>query len=149
MQGGHDLVIKFFVAWFLVAATVTIHAAGLGVVLNRVMRPQALQNSGFRQVTWLIIRAAWWLILIHLAEIAVWGLFYWWRQCLPDAESAFYFAGVTYTTVGYGDLVLPREWRMLAPVEAMTGILMCGLSTGFFFALVNRLYRHKLTTDKC
>jgi len=40
--------------------------------------------------------------------------------------------------VGYGDLVLTKPWRMLAPLEAMTGILMCGLSTGLFFALVSR-----------
>jgi hypothetical protein len=30
----------------------------------------------------------------------VWGLFYLWRGCLPDAEVAFYFSAVTYTTLG-------------------------------------------------
>ena len=68
----------------------------------------------------------------------MWALFYWWQKCLPDAESSFYFSGVTYTTVGYGDLVLPKEWRLLGPVEGLTGILMCGLSTGFFFAVVSK-----------
>ena len=58
----------------------------------------------------------------------------------PDAEAAFYFAGVTYTTIGYGDLVLAKPWRMLAPIEGLTGILMCGLSTGVFFAVVGRIY---------
>jgi hypothetical protein len=43
-----------------------------------------------------------------------------------------------YTTVGYGDLVLPKPWRMLAPLEALTGTLMFGLSTGLFFAIVQR-----------
>ena len=47
---------------------------------------------------------------------------------------------VTYTTVGYGDLVLPQEWRLLGPVEGLTGILMCGLSTGFFFAVVSKFF---------
>jgi hypothetical protein len=41
--------------------------------------------------------------------------------------------------VGYGDLVLPREWRLVGSVEGLTGILMSGLSTGFFFAVVTRL----------
>jgi len=143
------MIMKFFAAWCLVASTVTIHALGLGVVLDRVMRSAVRPDSGFRQVTWQIIWTAWWLIMIHLAEIVVWALFYWWQQCLPDAESSFYFAGITYTTVGYGDLVLPAEWRLLAPVEALTGILMCGLSTGFFFALVSRLYyRGRVVTGK-
>jgi len=48
------------------------------------------------------------LILMHAAEITVWALFYLWAGCLPDAESAFYFSGITYTTVGYGDLTLLR-----------------------------------------
>ena len=30
-------------------------------------------------------------------------------------------------------------------VEALTGILMCGWSTGFFFAIVNRLYQTQAT----
>ena len=46
--------------------------------------------------------------------------------------SALYFSGVTYTTVGYGDLVLPELWRVFAPAEALAGILMSGLSTGLF-----------------
>jgi hypothetical protein len=87
-----------------------------------------------------MIRTAWCLIGLHLVEIGLWALFFWRQRCLPDLESAFYFAGVTYTTVGYGDLVLPKEWRLLGPVEGLTGILMCGLSTGFFFALITKLY---------
>ena len=62
----------------------------------------------------------------------------WWQQCLPDAESSLYFSGVTYTTPGYGDLLLPPEWRVLGPVEGLTGILMCGLSTGFFFTVLSK-----------
>jgi hypothetical protein len=100
----------------------------------------------FWPVTRLLVSVAWWLIVLHLAEIAVWAGFYWWQQCLPDTESSFYFSGVTYTTVGYGDLVLPAEWRLLGPVEGLTGILMCGLSTGLFFALVSRLLARRPTT---
>lgn len=56
-----------------------------------------------------------------------------------DLPSAFYFSAVTYTTTGYGDRVLPEEWRLVGGVEALTGILMCGWSTGFFFAVVSRM----------
>jgi hypothetical protein len=80
--------------------------------------------------------------LIHVIEIAVWALVFWWQKCLPDAESSFYFAGVTYTTVGYGDLVLPKEWRLFGPLEGLTGILMCGLSTAFFFAVLSKDSRY-------
>jgi hypothetical protein len=131
---------KLFAAWCLLALTVTIHAAGLAWVLKRNLASPAISDTRFLPVTWLLVRLAWCLILVHLVEIAIWALFYWWQECLPDVESSFYFSGVTYTTVGYGDLVLPKEWRLLGPVEALTGILMCGLSTGFFFAVVSRIF---------
>ena len=130
--------VKLLFAVGLVVVTVCIHAVGFSALLRALIRAHALDTSGFWRVTWLVIGLACWLMLIHLLEISVWGLFYFWQGCMPDAESAFYFSGVTYTTLGYGDLLLPTPWRMLAPLETLTGILMCGLSTGLFFAVVSR-----------
>ncbi len=125
-------------ACVLVGGTVFIHAVGFAVLLRGITKSRARTISGFWPVTRLVTFLTCWLLLIHLAEIAVWGLFYWWQGLLPDAETAFYFSGATYTTVGYGDLVLPKPWRIFAVLEALTGILMCGLSTGLFLAVVNR-----------
>jgi len=123
----------------LVAVTVAVHAVGLVFVLRSALKVHREPPTSFWPMTWLLIRVTWVLILIHMLGIAVWALFFLWAECLPDAESAFYFSGVTYATVGYGDLVLPQPWRMLGPVEGLTGILMCGLSTGFFFAFFSRI----------
>ena len=128
------------IAAALVAVTVAVHATGLGLVLGAFGASRASPPTRTWPITWLLIRVAWLLILFHVLEISVWALFYRWQKCLPDAESAFYFSGVTYTTLGYGDLVLPREWRMLAPIQGLTGILMCGLSGGLFFAIVAAIY---------
>ena len=132
------MISTLLIAWCLLALTVTIHAAGLSAMLTSVS--SAAPDTRFWAVTWRLVWVAWRLVLLHLAEIVVWALFYWWQNCLPDAEASFYFSGVTYTTLGYGDLVLPKEWRVLAPVEGLTGILMCGLSTGFFFATLTRMF---------
>jgi hypothetical protein len=67
---------------------------------------------------------------------------------LADAESSFYFSSVTYATIGYGDLVLPKEWRLFGPSGRLTGILMCGLSTAFLFATLSRLYAARTKTTK-
>jgi hypothetical protein len=131
----------------LVVATVAIHAVGFHALLKVILRTHTLDRSGFRRITGSVVGMTCWLILIHLIEMAVWGLFYFWQGCLPDVEAAFYFSAVTYTTVGYGDLVLPKPWRMLAPLEALTGILMCGLSTGLFFAVVSRWISNYLAKD--
>ena len=124
----------------LIAITVFIHAFGLLLILEVVAKSNTLPTIGLSQISRLLIRTALLMVFIHLTEIAVWGAFYYWRECMPDIESALYFSGVTYTTVGYGDLVLPPTWRLLGPIEGLVGILMCGLSAGMFFALVSRIY---------
>ncbi len=134
------------VAIGLVLVTVVMHAIGLSALVRAMIRSHALARSGFWPVTRLLIVLTFWLILIHLVEISVWGLFYFWQGCLPDAESAVYFSGVTYTSVGFGELVLAKPWRMLAPIETLTGILMTGLSTGLFFAIVTRFISNLMQT---
>ena len=138
------------IAAVLVAITVVVHAAGFGLVLATLVRRHVSPPVRAWPITWLLVRLAWLLMLIHVVEISVWAVFYRWQNCLSDAESAFYFSGVTYTTVGYGDLVLPQQWRLLAPLEALTGILMCGLSAGLFFATVTAIYipREPRAADK-
>jgi len=133
---------KLLVAGSLVVVTVAIHAVGFSALLRAIMRWQAQSTSGFRPVTGLVIGGTCRRVLIHTAEVGLWGAAYWWWGCMPDVESAVYFSGVTYTTLGYGDRLLPTPWRLLAPFEALTGILMCGLSTGLFFAVVNRFIRN-------
>ena len=130
--------IPFAVA--LVAVTVVVHAAGFSIMIRHFADKYSAPPIQALAVALLLIRVTSCLILIHVAEISVWGFFYVWAKCLPDAETAFYFSGITYTTVGYGDLVLPKQWRLFAPVEALAGILMCGLSAALFFALLNRIY---------
>jgi voltage-gated potassium channel len=127
------------IAGALVAVTVAVHAAGIGLLLRFVINPDSPPPTGPLAATWLLIRVAWALILIHLVAIAVWALFYLLTGSLPDAEAALYFSGVSYTTLGFGDLLLEKPWRLLAPIEAMTGAIMCALSAGLFFALVSRI----------
>ena len=127
-------------AFVLMALCVAIHAVGLTAALRWLDRPASSARKFWRPIG-LLIAIAGWVILFHLIEITVWALFYTWKESMPDLQSALYFSAVTYTTTGYGDLVLPKEWRMVGGVEALTGILMCGWSTGFFFAVVSRMYQ--------
>ena len=130
----------------LMAGCVVIHATGMASALRR-LRRQAGVSRRVWGLCWLFIRLASLMILLHLAEITVWALVYVWRGAMSDLASALYFSAVTYTTTGYGDLVLPADWRLIGAVEALTGILMCGWSTGFFFAIVSRVFESKTTVS--
>jgi hypothetical protein len=82
------------------------------------------------------------LLLLHLLQIVVWAVFYQLDGCFPDFETSFYFSAASYSTVGYGDVVLTREWRILGAVEAVTGVLMFGWSTGVLFSVVHHFHSH-------
>jgi hypothetical protein len=133
------VLLRLAVGFSMLAACVAVHGAMLALAFRRLAAHPVSGRLAFGAVIVRMIRLAAWIVVAHLVEITLWGLFYAWGGIFPDAESAFYFSAVTYTTVGYGDLLPPREWRLLAGVEGLTGILMCGWSTGFFFAFFNRL----------
>jgi ABC-type anion transport system duplicated permease subunit len=132
-----------FSACVLMGVTVAVHTAGLAVLMRLLVRLPALPPARHWPTIRMLLRIIWWLVLLHLVEISVWGAFYLWRGCLPDAETAFYFSGVTYTTVGYGDVVLAKPWRLLAPIEGLAGILMFSLSTGYFFLVVSAIHQSR------
>ena len=135
------MISNLLISFLLMALCVAVHATGLMGAMRWLDRSPALADRRFWPPTWLLIRIAGWLVLLHLVEIGFWALLYTWGHAMPDAHSAFYFSSVTYTTTGYGDMVLPEKWRLLGGVEALNGILMCGWSTGFFFAVLSNIYR--------
>lgn len=129
---------KLLLALCLMAFCVVVHAGGITWSLRR-LRGAALPGLRFWPMTWLCVKLATAMILFHLVEISGWALLYHAANALPEWESSFYFSAVTYTTTGYGDVVLPAAWRLVGGVEALTGIIMCGWSTGFFFAVLSRI----------
>jgi voltage-gated potassium channel Kch len=131
---------QLVIAWVLLALCVAVHAMGMTFALRMLNKMIVRIGVRFWFSTWLLIRIAGWAVLLHLVEIAMWALFYSWRHALPDMTTAFYFSAVTYTTTGYGDVVLPGQWRLVGGVEALTGILMCGWSAAFFFAVVSQAH---------
>ena len=133
------MIVRLLIGGCLMALCVVIHASGVTWALKWVSRRTASAPQ-FWPGLWLFVLVAAWMILLHMFEITVWAAFYSWKGAMAGMQSALYFSAVTYTTTGYGDLVLPPEWRLLGGIEALTGILMCGWSTGFFFAVASRMY---------
>ena len=124
----------------LLALTVAMHAFVLGALLRHVEKSLVALPTSFAAQSRLLILVAAVTVLAHLAEIALWAGFFVWKEALATFELAFYFSAVTYATIGYGDVVLPEPWRLLAAMEGLTGILMCGWSAAFYFAVVSRLF---------
>jgi voltage-gated potassium channel Kch len=81
--------------------------------------------------------------LAVVTEAVIWALLYLLNSSitvLPDLATALYFSMATFTTVGYGDIVLAGEWRILASLQAANGMIMFGWSTALIFHYIQRAY---------
>jgi|SRR5215469_15214408 len=124
----------------LVMLTLVMHSAGTAALIHwiRDHLARGIYRLGSVSSAVLMVRFVSLIICLHTLEILLWAAFYRWK-CLPTWESAFYFSATTYSTVGYGDVVLRQTWRLMGPMEGITGVLMCGLSASFMFAIVLKL----------
>jgi hypothetical protein len=79
------------------------------------------------------------IFAIHSAEIWLYALLYLLLGAFTEFELALYFSTVTYSSVGYGDVLLGEEWRIFGAIEGATGLIMIGWSTAFLVSLLGQL----------
>ena len=137
-------------AFGVVAVCVVIHTAGLlsaaeWLFDNRARFERRPDMTLFSLCLILVFSG---IMLLHLAETAIWAVVYRWWGLFPDFETSLYFSMGSYTTIGYGDVVLPEKWRLLGAVEGISGVLLCGLSTAFIFVILNGLVQIRMPHAK-
>ena len=120
---------------------VLVHATGMRMLTDRFeMRIQALNHRSHS--TWrpdlLLGIVVLLLLLLHLSEIWVWAAALVYSGLVADWRAAGFFAANTYTTVGYGNFVLPEGWHMLAPIIAMSGLFTFGWTGSVLVEIVRR-----------
>lgn len=133
------------VATALILATCIIHGFVTDRIMGYVMGNSAVTQEGRHRRAYKIsfavlsILGVFLLVTVH---IWLWALTY--RALdIPEfktLEDSVYFSTVTFTTLGYGDIVLHHKWRVLSGVEAANGIILLGWSTAFLFEVMSVLY---------
>ena len=134
-------------AVLLVSLTLLLQVSGVTALiewLKHVLTRNVDKHGPIYSAT-LVVESTVAIVLLHGLAIFLWASFYRLR-CFPSWEIAFYFSASSYSTVGYGDVVLPSAWRLLGPLESVTGVLMCGISVSVLFALVTRLLDRDIRT---
>jgi drug/metabolite transporter (DMT)-like permease len=114
------MLVQFSVAVGLIVATIVIQALFMSTGLRTFKRiehnrPTVIaRNPTIATVIWIVF-----LIIPIVLDVTMWATFYYAQASLPNFEESLYFSTVTFTTVGYGDIVLGKEWRLLARLSQL------------------------------
>ena len=131
-------------AALLITLTLCFQCAGVAAIIRwlRTIVFRDVRKLPISRSATLVMETTIALIFLQSVVILLWAGCYRWL-CFSSWESAFYFSAASYSTVGYGDVLLPSQWRLLGPLESMMGVLMCGISVSLLFALITRLVENE------
>jgi hypothetical protein len=129
----------------LIAFTVGLHFEGLNWMSRSIPRWQVPHRLR-------VLLLVYCLVLLHTLEIWAFGLALFLLVQVPGLGriggadplqllDAVYLSAITYSTVGYGDLVPHGPLRLALASEALTGLLMITWSASFTFLEMERLWR--------
>ena len=129
------------VALAIVSICVFIHVLGMLLLFRYLMTKREVlkEEPSFSRSFTILMSSFGVIIMLHMFEASIWALFYYMRELFADFETSFYYSLTCYTTMGFGDVVLPRSWRLLGGLEGISGVLLCGLSTAFLFLIISAL----------
>ena len=137
---------QLLLAGLVVAVCLLLHITGLLLMAEWVVqRRQYFQERGTRtHSAVLLVILFCGIMILHTVETSVWAAFYYKRSLFTDFETALYFSLTSYTTIGYGDVLLPQRWRLLGAIEGISGVLLCGISTAFIFAVMSAMLQFRM-----
>lgn len=142
MHADHSaLFLNLALATAMVAITVLIHFWGL-IALVRVMghtRRSLGSDDNIMGQAALLVLVVFGLVGLHTIEIWLYAVLYVALGALHTFEESLYFSTVTFVTLGYGDVVLGKAWRLLSAIEAANGVILVAWSTAFLVAVTARL----------
>jgi voltage-gated potassium channel Kch len=140
------MVTEFAIAAAIVTVCLITHIAGILLMADWVLRRRNYleQAGGNRHFALLIVTLFAGIMLLHFIQTSLWAAFYYAQGLFSDFETSLYFSMVSFTTIGYGDVLLPRKWRLLGVIEGFSGVMLCGISSAFMFALINAVFQTRL-----
>ena len=134
------MALNLFVGTLVISLTVLIHTFGLIAVTHAMGHLVArFRMHGRRSRIVAMISVVMGLFAVMTAEVWLWAGVYRQLGVLPDFETALYFSTITFSTVGYGDVVPAHDWRVLAALEGVNGFLLIGWSTAYLIAAGTRI----------
>ena len=141
------MIIQLVLGSILISAT-TLSAAlawwGLEVILLRTHNWVIRAPHGPKLIT-VLTMAMMWTLMMMTVSVWIWAIALWVLNIFQTIEASVYFSLVAFTTLGFGDILLPVEWRLLGGLAAANGLLIFGILTAM---LVETLHQTRLRQRK-
>lgn len=81
----------------------------------------------------------------NVLQIALWGGLFLLLGEFGGIDEAVYHSAVNYASLGYGDIVMTAQWKLLGGLEALNGVLMLGMTGAALMAIVQHMIRQRGT----
>ena len=133
------MLLNIAIAALMLILTTAIHAGGMLLVMQMSGSHKDLSTKHLKRIS-LVSGVVILMFLASVLEVLVWAITYLALNAIQGLEKALYFSMVTFTTLGYGEIVLDEQWRLLASFEAANGVIMFGWTTAIVIAKVQRFY---------
>ena len=77
----------------------------------------------------------------NFVQIILWGSLFLWLGEFNELYDAIYHSAVNFSSLGYGDIVMTKNWRLLGPLEAVNGVLMLGMTAAALMVILQHLIK--------
>ena len=132
---------QVLVGSLLISASIAVEAVFIGLAVVTLRRLGGRLVSGRRvakQILTLIVMTLWLLVALGVG-VWLWAVAFMILGLFETLEAALYFSAVAFTTLGFGDVTLDAEWRLLSGFIAANGLVLFSLTTAFLIELMRRL----------
>lgn len=136
------------IACLLFVATTAIHASLTKGISSFVNKYASKRDDYFIPKSYWIVVIVILIFFITVLESALWAGAYLALDVITGFEDALYFSLVSYTTLGFGDITLVENYRLLSAFEAANGIIIFGWSTAIVMAVVQGIYFTRFKNNK-
>ena len=107
------------------------------------MKPEDNSQAGIRPL--LVAMVA--MMLGTFVQVGLWGVLFVVLGEFTELYDAVYHSAVNFASLGYGDIVMSKQWKLLGPLEAINGVLMLGMSAAALMVILQQLVKLQYRDD--
>lgn len=143
------MIYQLTIGSLLIVATIIVHAAFITLAVRQLQRLRLWfsRPPHFVKLAVALSGAALCLLAGMAFAVWLWTFFFLYTGAQPDLETSLYFSLVSFTTLGFGDVILEKEFRLFAGLLAADGLILFGLTAAFLIEFMQRLYKAQADYD--